>query len=442
MFVLGCVTPNKVEEINKPISHEPKWFDSMTIYEVNVRQYTPDGTFAAFREHLPRLKNLGVEILWFMPIHPISELNRKGSLGSYYSISDYRGINPEFGTLDEFKELVNECHSMGMRVILDWVPNHTGWDNAWITDNPEWYTQEGGNIIHPKGTDWTDVADLNYNNMEMRSEMVASMKFWVEEVDVDGFRCDVAGSVPLDFWEDASKELNDIKPLFMLAEDGFNYSLLKNAFDSNYNWNFLHLIGDASHGRLSKASIKDNIRNCILRYTDGTFPMNFVTNHDENSWNGTAYERLGDYKDMLTALTFFMPGMPLIYSGQEAGLNKRLLFFEKDEIDWSDLSQQKMLQELISMKKTNPALHNGTAGGKVQFINSTERDILIFARIKDNNRVLFMANMSGNSSEFDLRQFGVPGSYRDIHSEKEIKLTPGTQITLDTYEYKIFVSVD
>ncbi len=438
----GCVTPKVIEKkdvVKLEQVHVNKWFDSSTIYEVNVRQYTKEGTFAAFSRHLPRLQELGVEILWFMPVHPVSITKRKGSLGSYYAVSDFTATNPEFGTNEEFKELVIRCHELGMKVILDWVPNHTGWDNKWIFDNPEWYTQENGEIIHPKGTDWTDVADLNYDSMEMRDAMIESMAYWVRDIDIDGFRCDVAGSVPGEFWNDASKKLNDIKPLFMLAEDSSNFGLLKTAFDSNYNWSLLHFMESAADGSGNRANIKSNLRNSITKYPFGTFPMNFITNHDENSWSGTAFERFGEAKDMMTALTFIMPGMPLIYSGQEAGLNKQLLFFEKDEIDWSDLSHQVLLKKLIDIKKSNPSLYNGSAGGGIKFINSTNKTILTFIRDKDDNRVIFMGNLSKDEQEFDLREFKDSGSYTDIFSEETIELKAGSTLKLKGFDFRIFV---
>lgn len=440
---VSCTTSENIVERDppqiEPPQHDVKWFDNATIYEVNIRQYTEEGTFSAFSEHLPRLKDLGVDILWIMPIYPISIEKRKGSLGSYYAVSDYTGVNPEFGTIDDFKELVDKCHAMGMTVILDWVANHTGWDNKWITEHPDWYSHEAGKIIHPTGTDWTDVADLNYDNVDMRKAMIDSMEYWVTDANIDGFRCDVAGMVPVEFWNDASQTLNEIKPMFMLAEDSSNYGLLKEAFNSNYNWSLLHAMEKSSDGSGNKARIKENIRNVESRYPYGTFPMNFVTNHDENSWNGSVFERFGASNNMMTALTFMLPGMPLIYSGQEASLNKRLLFFEKDQIDWSDLTNQDFLKKLIEIKKDNIALFNGSAGGTIDSISNSDRSILSFVRSKDNNRVLFLANFNKDKISFSLRGFKELGTYRDSLTNQIVEVEEGSELTLDGFGFKILV---
>ncbi len=229
----------------------PTWANNATIYEVNIRQYTEAGTFKAFEAHLPRLQKLGVKILWLMPIHPISELKRNGSLGSPYAVANYKGINPEFGNEADFKSLVNKAHSLGFKVILDWVANHSGWDNPWIA-NKSWYHTDGsGNIVAPNN-DWLDVAWLNYKNQDMRRAMIDAMGYWVKTFDVDGFRADVAAGVPTDFWKQANTQLQAIKPLFMLAEDQSVQSLLDDAFIANYNWELKDLvkaIADGSKGR-------------------------------------------------------------------------------------------------------------------------------------------------------------------------------------------------
>ncbi len=416
-------------------SKKKAWIDDATIYEVNLRQYTEEGTFEAFREHLPRLKELGVEILWFMPIHPISEIERKGTLGSYYAVSDYKAVNPEFGTMEEFKDLVKECHDMGFKIILDWVANHTGWDNKWISEHPKWYTQSGGKIIMPPGTNWPDVADLNYENKEMRKAMKDAMIFWVEEADIDGYRCDVAGSVPVDFWEDVTKSLNKVKPVFMLAEDGSDYSLMDSAFDANYNWNLLGSINNKESG-----SIRSDIRRALTAYPKDSFPMNFITNHDENSWNGTVGERLGNSKDLMNALIFTAPGMPLIYSGQEASLNKRLLFFDKDQIDWSDLTEQAFYKKLIDLKKDNEALWNGSAGGNLSFVQTTDRSILAYAREKGKNKVVFIGNFTSKSKEFSLKSFDASGSYINYFDDEKTKLEEGKDLKLEPWGFYIFVN--
>jgi glycosidase len=263
------------------------------VYEVNVRQYSSNSKLASVTSDIPRLKSLGVDVLWLMPIYPIGVTNRLGSLGSPYSIKDYKKVNPEFGTAADLKALVKAAHKAGMHVILDWVANHTAWDNAWVTNHPDWYTQVNGQIISPAGTGWNDVADLNYDNQDMRAAMISSMKYWVTNFDVDGFRCDAAGMVPQDFWEQATTELAKSKKLFMLAEDGSSSGLLQNAFNANYSWSLLGNLKTLASGYGSQTQIENLMDQESYSYPTGTFPLNFITNHDENSWNGTAKEFYG-----------------------------------------------------------------------------------------------------------------------------------------------------
>lgn len=286
-----------------------------------------------------------------MPIHPIGEENRKGTLGSYYSIRDYKAVNPEFGTMEDFQAVVRQAHELGMKVILDWVANHTAWDHQWITHHPEWYEKDSlGNMFGP--FDWTDVAQLDYDNHDMQEAMKDALEFWVREANIDGYRCDVAGMVPIDFWEDASAALHQIKPVFMLAEDEDETGLLNKAFNANYGWALHHLLNELAQGTAKASDLQAHIQEQQQKLPQGAFSMQFTTNHDENSWNGTVFERMGEAYPTLAALTFVVEGIPLIYTGQEAGLNKQLQFFEKDEIDWTDLSMTKFYQQLIQLKKT------------------------------------------------------------------------------------------
>ena len=337
---------------------EMTWLNQATIYEVNLRQYTSDGTINSFRKKLPKLKELGVDILWFMPIQPIGIKNRKAVgdsfvedfpnpdykkyWGSPYSISDYKQVNPRYGTLSEFKELTKLCHELDIKVVLDWVANHTAWDNPWIIDHPEWYTHDSsGKITDPIGEDgkswgWTDVADLNYDNDKMRKAMTDAMSFWIKECDIDGFRCDVAMEVPVDFWNEASKQLNQIKPIFMLAEsEAHKPRMFDSAFDAYYGWEMHHVFNKLYAGELASSEIIRVMNEKDSICGDHVFPMNFITNHDENSWNGTINERLGESWEAMAVLSYSLRGMPLIYSGQEVGLDHRLSFFEKDSIDWN-----------------------------------------------------------------------------------------------------------
>jgi glycosidase len=348
---------------------------------------------------IPRLKSLGVDVLWLMPIYPIGVTNRLGSLGSPYSIKDYKKVNPEFGTAADLKALVKAAHKAGMHVILDWVANHTAWDNAWVTNHPDWYTQVNGQIISPAGTGWNDVADLNYDNQDMRAEMISSMKYWVTNFDVDGFRCDAAGMVPQGFWEDATTELAKSKKLFMLAEDGSSSGLLENAFNANYSWSLLGNLKTLASGYGSQTQIENLMDQESYSYPTGTFPLNFITNHDENSWNGTAKEFYGSAEDAMAVLTYTLPGMPLIYNGQEIGLDKRLAFFEKDAISWKAYGTKGKAKTLFytqlnSIKEHNPALWAGTAGGSITFLETDNPSVMAFVRTKGTNKVLTVINLT------------------------------------------------
>jgi glycosidase len=417
----------------------PERAKNAVLYEVNIRQYTPEGTFKAFETHLPRLKELGVDILWIMPIHPISLKNRKGSLGSYYAVKDYKAINPEFGTMEDFKNLVNKAHELGFKVIIDWVANHTGWDNQWIVDHKDWYTQDSlGNVI-PPNPDWSDIADLNFDSKHMRRAMIDAMDFWVKEADIDGFRCDVAWGVPLDFWEAARASIDSIKPVYMLAEDEDHPDFLKKAFNSNYTWKLHHLLNEVAQGKKTAKEIRTYFTENSNKYAPGSFPMQFITNHDENSWAGSEYERMGDAVKAFATLTFTLDGIPLLYSGQEAGLKKRLLFFEKDTINWKDLSMQKFYQSLIKLKHSNQALWNGMAGAPLVFVETSVPDnVLAFTREKDKNQVLAIFNLSANPVDAII-QLPQTGDYKEYFSGETKKLEKGTVIHLDKWGVQVFI---
>lgn len=437
-FILFACQP-ATKKAESPKSHIPEWSKNSVLYEVNIRQYTPEGTFKAFESHLPRLKELGVDILWIMPIHPISEKNRKGSLGSYYSVKDYKGINPEFGNLDDFKILVNKAHELGFKVIIDWVANHSGWDNNWITEHKDWYTQDSlGNII-PPNPDWKDIADLNFDSKPMRHAMIDAMKHWVKETNIDGFRCDVAWGVPQDFWEAATASLDSIKPVYMLAEDEDHPDFLKKAFVSNYTWKLHHLMNEVAQGKKNAADIKKYYTDSVSKYAAGSFPMQFITNHDENSWAGSEYERMGDAVKAFATLTFTLEGIPLLYSGQEAGLKKRLLFFEKDTINWSNLEMQKFYQSLTSLKHNNQALWNGAAGGKMSLVEtSAPEKVFAFSREKDKNEVVSVFNLSATPVEVKV-QFTNGGNFKEYFSGESAKLNGESVVKLDKWGYKVFI---
>ncbi len=417
----------------------PAWSRNANIYEVNVRQYTPEGTFRAFEAHLPRLRDMGVDILWFMPIHPIGEKNRKGELGSYYAVRDYKAVNPEFGSMEEFRALVGKAHEMGFHVILDWVANHTAWDNPWIFDHPDWYTKDStGQIIYP--SDWTDVADLNYDNEHMRAAMIDALKFWVAEADIDGYRCDVAGDVPTDFWEDARYQLDQIKPVFMLAEAELpeHHRL---AFDMSYAWELHHLFNEIARGNRNS----DDLAAYFAKH-DTTFPgeayrMNFITNHDENSWNGTVKERMGEAGEVFAVLSYTLPGMPLIYSGQEVGLDKRLAFFAKDTIDWDyDSPLIGFYTTLNHLKRDHDALWNGAYGGTMERVaTSHDSQVFAFTRTRGDDVFLVVTNLSAEKHTVTLHSDGIAGRYTDIFTGGLHTIGQGSSLDLDPWSYVVCI---
>ena len=388
--------------------NHPDWSRNAVIYEVNVRQSTPEGTFEAFLPQIPRLKDLGVDILWFMPIHPISEDGRKGKLGSYYAVRDYKGVNPEFGNIDDFRKVVKAAHENGMKVIIDWVPNHSGRDNAWVKNHPDWYQRnEKGEMFGPY--DWTDVYKFDYSNPEMRKAMTDAMAYWLREADIDGFRCDVAFEVPTDFWNENRPQLEAVKPgIFMLAEAP-NPELLEHGFDMDYNWPMKDLFSAiaATSGQYTFKGEDGNIKQFpekhasdiyvrleeeAKNYPADSYLMNMTTNHDLNSWEGTEFERLGNLNEAFAVLMYTLPGMPLIYTGQEVGMNRAFEFFEKDEApDWnSGKDVTAFYRKLNDLKHSRKELAAGSKeGAKLERIATTSDDVIAFRR----GNVITVANL-------------------------------------------------
>ncbi|MFL6658249.1 MAG: alpha-amylase family glycosyl hydrolase [Massilia sp.] len=390
-----------------PMAHIA-WSRNANIYEVNLRQYTKEGTIKAFATHLPRLKKLGVDILWIMPVQPIGVKERKGTLGSYYAVKDYTAVNPEFGTLSDFKSMVKQAHALGMHVILDWVPNHTAWDNAWATEHKDWYKKNDKGEIYPvtftgdNGTEyWTDVIGLDYTNHDLWKGMTDAMAFWVRETNIDGFRCDVAGQVPVPFWNHAVAELNKIKPLFMLAEAD-QVDLHQQAFDMTYAWDLAEVFKAIGKGKASAPELAAFLSNPPKQYPREAYRMLFTNNHDFNSWNGTDRELYGPAYKALAMLTTTLPGMPLIYGGQEAGLDKRLEFFEKDPIAWKDYPLSSFYAGLLKLKKQNPALANGQYGAPLELLATANDKVFAFQRHVPGNTVKVTVNLSGQPQSYTL----------------------------------------
>ncbi|WP_234408967.1 alpha-amylase family glycosyl hydrolase [Marinilabilia salmonicolor] len=341
--------------------------------------------------------------------------------------------------MEDFKALVDKAHEMDMHLILDWVANHTAWDHPWTETNPEWYLQnEEGEIIAPV-EDWTDVAGLNYDNKEMRQAMTDALTFWVKEANIDGYRCDVAGMVPVDFWEDARTAIEAVKPVWMLAEDEEEISLLENAFNANYGWSFHHIMNKVAQNEQNATHLAEYFQKIDSLYPEGSWPMQFTTNHDENSWNGTVWERMGDAAKTMAALTFVVEGMPLIYSGQEVGLNKKLEFFEKDQIDWTGGEEMtEFYQTLTQLKTDNPALWNGEFGGDLKIIETNDTESLFcFSRQKGGNTVVALFNFSESSISAFVEN-GPEGTFTEYFNGEETTL-PINGLLLQPREFKIFV---
>ena len=431
--------PEQVVEETPYVKQTPDWAKNATIYEVNVRQYTKDGTFNAFHEHLPRLEEMGVDILWFMPVHPIGVKNRKGGLGSYYSVQDYKGINPEFGTMEDFKALVDDAHSKGMKVIIDWVANHTAWDHKWVeAGHLDWYTPDSiGGLQPPIGTDWWDVADLNYENQDMRNEMIADMKFWVKEIDIDGFRCDVAEWVPDDFWDEARRRLDEVKPVFMLAEaEHVEHHI--NAFDMSYAWEWHFIMNELAQGTKGASDVVAYLEK-EKRFRAEDYRLNMTDNHDENTWKGTVKERLGGGVQTMAVMSATLFGMPLIYSGQEAGLDHRLAFFEKDSISWKEMPLKGFYTRLLDLKHSNPAIWNGNHGAQPKVISSMkDQRVIAYERVLDGNAVVVLLNMSDKARMVNIDAVTEAGFYEELFTGSEVELNAGYIEELGPWNYRVY----
>jgi glycosidase len=377
---------------------------------------------------------MGVSTIWFMPVYPIGFDKRKGTLGSHYAIADYTKVNPELGTFEEFRDLVKDIRDMGMHVIMDWVANHTAWDHGWVSTQPEWYTHRNDTISHPydlndNPTDWYDVADLNYSNGPMRNTMIESMKFWLRATDIEGFRCDVAHYVPNDFWNDVRPGLESIKPVLMIAESEGVANHFETCFQANYGLKLYHLLNDVAKGDASAEEIRDYVLDDRSEYPAGYYHMNFTSNHDENSHQGSARERLGKAVEALAVLSFTMDGLPLIYGGQEAGLEHSLPAFEKASISWDSLPLADFYSRLMHLKRHNKALWNGKAGGTMEFI-SDATDVLAFEREMDGQRIVVVVNCSDAETNFTVTKpvFAMSdlftGSDMTIRENEAIKLKP------------------
>jgi glycosidase len=440
--IAGCSVFGQKKAI-KPFHSDvvhPEWSKNSVLYEVNVRQYTEQGTFNAFAEHLPRLKALGVDVLWFMPTFPIGVLNRKGELGSYYSVKDFLNVNPEFGTLDDFKSVLKKAHELEMKVIIDWVPNHTSWDNNLTIEHPEWYVKDPkGKFSPPIGTDWTDVIQLDWSKKGLQDYMIEALKFWVN-TGVDGFRIDHPHNTPKEFWERARTELTAIKPVLLIGEIEEPTAFLEKSMDMNYAWEMYHLLVNIAQGKDSVRSLAKYYEKERSTYPNNVYRLQFLTNHDENSWGGTIDSLMGDGQRAFATLIFTSQGVPLIYSGQEDCLNKRLKFFVRDPIKWDTCILTGFYKDLISLKKQNRALWNGDAGSPMVKIK-TDKDNAIFAfyREKDDNRVIVLLNLTKRSIALKSLPGNLNDEYTDYFTRLKTALPLTDSLRLEPWGYKVLV---
>jgi glycosidase len=418
----------------------PEWSKNASIYQLNTRQFSEEGTFAAAAKQLPRLKALGTDIIWLMPIHPIGEKNRKGTLGSPYSVKDYLGVNPEFGTIDDLKAFVDEAHALGMYVILDWVANHTAWDNSMHIDHPEWYERDWDGDFRPTPWwDWSDIIDLDYSQPELREYMTEALKFWVRDVGIDGYRCDVAGFVPVDFWNNVRKELDAIKPVFMLAE-WESRDLHAEAFDMTYAWSWREAIHGVVNGHKGLGSLFVYYSWRESAYPPEAYRMTYISNHDSNSWEHTQFEAFGDGLEPAIVLSVVGDGMPLIYNGQEAGNPKRLAFFEKDPIDWRPHPIGDLYQKLFALKKNNTALWNGQWGATmVRVWNTRPDDVLSFVRANEDDKVFVVINFSDEAQRLSFSDAPFEGRYAEYFSGEKVEIESDTELSLDPWEYRVYL---
>ena len=410
------------------------WSVNANIYEVNLRQYSQEGTFTSFIRELPRLKDMGITILWFMPITPISMEKRLGSLGSYYACSSYLQTNPEYGTIEDFKQLVRSIHDLGMKVIIDWVANHTGWDHEWTRTHPAYYKRNDQGSFYDNHN-WADVIDLNYYDQLMRKEMVSSMAFWINECGIDGFRCDMAHLVPLDFWRDARDTLDQIKPLFWLGEtEEYNYQAV---FDCSYAWSWMHMSVNYVRGGAGIEELKALLVSYQQNIQASASYLFFTTNHDENSWNGTEYEKYGDAALAMAVLSCMWNGDALVYSGQELPNRRRLKFFDKDVIEWKDRYElhgfyKTLLQTRTSFGTSIPLIDILQTGG--------DRQLVAFRRTSPEKELLVVINLSGSAKQLQLDDGLLSGSYTDLMSGTKKEAPSLNNLLMEPWTYLILVN--
>jgi alpha-amylase len=427
---------------------EPEWARNAVVYECNVRQFSPEGTLEGVRRQVGRLKAMGVDVLWLMPIYPIGKERRKGPLGSPYSIQNYLAVNPDYGTLDDLKKLVREVHQQDMKIILDWVPNHTSWDAEWKREHPEFYTKFNGDFTVPLNErgepihDWSDVCDLDYANPGLRRAMIAAMQYWLRETDIDGYRVDMAGLVPNDFWVEARPALDSVKTVFMISEWQDEPAHFESAFNANYGWKWKDVTKDIAAGKQNALALDTLLAFLEDFYPEGFYQLYFTQNHDENTHNGTEAELYGPAADAFNVLMFTWQGMPLIYNGQESNLSQRLQFFKKDPIRWKKYAKTDFFHKLAQLRHINRALWSGPHGGPlVKIPSDADEFVYAFSRERDGDRVIGVFNLSNTQRTVTLRPGGdMLGAYANLFEASTMQVTKEMTLNLKPWEYLVWTN--
>jgi glycosidase len=414
------------------------WTHTTNIYEVNLRQYTVEGTFNAFAKELPRLANMGVETLWFMPIHPISVLDRKGTLGSYYAVQDYTSTNREFGSIEDFKTLVREAHQLGLKVIIDWVANHSGNDNVWIAQHPGYFVRDNnGNVMHPY--DWEDVSKINYDSKDLRKAMIEAMRFWITNCDIDGFRCDMAHLVPLSFWEEARTVLDQVKhELFWLAEtEDISYHFV---FDASYTWEWMHKTEDYCKCAIDMGGLWYVLNKYKDSFPSSAYRVYYTSNHDENSHTGTEYDKFGNAAYALAVFSCTWNGIPMLYGGQELPNLKKLAFFDKDVIEWNGKYElEDFYKILLSLHKNNPALRTADpAAITINLQTDKSSQVMSYLRRNGDKEVLVILNLSPEYFWAEITDINLSGKFTNVFSGTEYDFSANKFFELLPWGYLVY----
>ena len=380
--------------------HSAGWVTDAVIYSAYLRSASPEGTFAGFVKRIPELKAMGVTVIWLLPIHPVGVKLRKGTLGSPYSVQDYYSVNPEFGTMDDFRNLLTTVHANGMKLIIDLVIDHTAWDSKLIEQHPEWFKHDASGAIISPNANWTDVAALDFSKPGLRKYFMDMMEWWVKEIGIDGFRCDVAEMVPLDFWNEARRRLNAVKPVMMLSEGSKPEHHLE-AFDLTYSWNLYDLFDPLLKNTKPAFMLDSLLQKESLRFPKGSLRLRFNTNHDKNAWDSPAVLKYGPDGLKLTAILInTLPGVPLLYTGEEVANDQKLSLFEKVQVDWNrPHDMEKLYTTLFHLRRDHKAL---TIGNFVHVSSSDKKTVYAFVRISGSDKILTVVNFAKDSVATNL----------------------------------------